>query len=135
MRATLAAALFLTSSLAHAVVLVPGCKGFGWDYSEVDEALIDGFELILDGNPGVRVSATERKITCADAQLTDGDHTLAVRAYEGQRLSANSNELEFTYLSTAGELPTPSLAIVLSGGAATSPGEVAAGGPVYIHAN
>lgn len=200
MRATLAAFLFLASSSAQAVVLVADCKGFAWDYSAAQELLIDGFELILDGTPGARVDAAERGITCADAQLTEGDHTLAVRTFlldqpcryswsfpvdqeenidgfqvlidgepgpkfasnkrfavceevgvvEGANLlssrtysedpdgvsvttgqtilvfdpanpercdfvSANSNELEFTYRATAGALPIPSPVIMLSG--------------------
>lgn len=121
MRAILAAGLCLVSSFAHAVVLVPGCKGFAWDYNVADEPKIAGFELLMDGTPGAKVSATERKITCADAQLTDGDHTLAVRAYKGlTEKSAISNVLKFTYQDTARTLPTPSLTIALSGGAGTS---------------
>jgi hypothetical protein len=115
MRATLAAALFLASSFSHAVVLVGDCPGFAWDYSGEDEALIDGFEMILDGTPGARVDAAERSLTCADAQLTDGDHTLAVRAYQGLRRSGNSNVLTFTYQTTAAALPTPSPVIMLFG--------------------
>ncbi len=126
MKRILAVVMLLTSQFANAVVLGPGCKGFEWDYPASEEDKIDGFEMILDGAAGAKVGAAARIITCAGLVLPDGDHTFAVRAYKATSLlSANSNELAFTYQSVQPALPPPTLTkvvMVLSGAEAPPPG-------------
>lgn len=95
-------AFLSTSSLA--LTVTSDCS-FGWEYAVEDENKIDGYQFIVNGEPGLQVDKTLRTASCEDVGIEPADYVLSLVAYNATGESAPSNELVFTFVDAAPSAP------------------------------
>lgn len=102
-RASVAIFLILMSAVTSALTTTTGCN-FAWDWTG-DEATIDGFRFYIDGKP-MDLPADVRKVSCAEADVMQGQHEAWVTVFNAVGESDPSNKVKFTFLTT---VPAPAV--------------------------